>query len=376
MRVQPPNPRDALLPLAIAAALVPAVLIAPPASRRLDPLGWALLLAGALALAARRRAPVTVLLFTTACLVGYNVRGYPGAAAAFPMLIALYTAVRQGDRRVVLIPFAALAAGFVTNVTVLHGVSVRQALQDKTLLLGWVVAAAMMAMAFRQWEAYVREADQRAADAERTKEETARRRAAEERLRIARDLHDSLTHSISVITMQSGVAIHLARKRGEAVPEALRAIQDAGRDAARELRDTLDVLRRDDEPGGSGLDQLPALVRRAASTGLPATVTVTGERRDLPADVDRTAYRIVQEALTNVTRHARASSAAIRLGFGPAALTVEVEDDGCGTAAPGPVPGMGLIGMRERVTAIGGRLHVGPRPEGGFAVHAELPLPA
>lgn len=238
---------------------------------------------------------------------------------------------------------------------------------------GWLVSAGITAIAFRQWQAYVHEVEERADEAERTREEVARRRAVEERLRIARELHDSLTHSISVVKVQAGVAAHLARKRGEDVPPALLAIQEASTDAARELRSTLDVLRSDDEANGSGIDRLPALVQRARAAGLPADMNVSGEPRVLPSGVDQTAYRIVQEALTNISRHAGPASASVRLSYGPRALTVQVDDDG-ETLQQAPVPGLGLIGMRERVTALGGRLRAEPRPSGGFSVWAELPL--
>ena len=169
---------------------------------------------------------------------------------------------------------------------------------------GWVISAGVMVVASRVWRLHLREVEQRAEEAERTRDEVARRRAVEERLRIARELHDSLTHSISVICVQSGVAVHLARKRGEEVSPALLAIQEASADAARELRTTLGVLRSDGgrrqqrprppgQPGGTG-----------ARAGLPVTVNVTGAERALPPEVDQAAYRIVQEALTNVSRHA------------------------------------------------------------------------
>src|ERR1700758_2994343 len=169
---------------------------------------------------------------------------------------------------------------------------------------GWVISAVVMFVASRIWRLHLREVEQRADDAERTKDEAARRRAVEERLRIARELHDSLTHSISVISIQAGVAAHLARKRGEEVPPALLAIQEAGADAGRELRETLGVLRSEEDGDGSGLCQLDSLVARARAAGLPVTVTVTGAQRLLPPEVDQAAYRIVQEALTNVSRHA------------------------------------------------------------------------
>jgi signal transduction histidine kinase len=248
---------------------------------------------------------------------------------------------------------------------------------------GWLVSAGVMVVTFRMWQLHVREAEHRAEEAERTKDEAAQRRAMEERLRIARELHDSLTHSISVIQVQAGVAVHLARKRGADVPPSLLAIQEAGADAVRELRATLGVLRSEEDGDGSGLSQLDSLVARARTAGLPVTVTVTGAERPLPPAVDQAAYRIVQEALTNVSRHAGWAdggdqvSASVHLHYAPEILSVQVVDDGKGavtstrTRASGP--GLGLVGMRERVSALGGRLQAGPQDGGGFHVHAELP---
>jgi len=259
---------------------------------------------------------------------------------------------------------------------------------------GWLISAGVALVAFRMWHLHLREVEQRAEEAERTRDEVALRRAVEERLRIARDLHDSLTHSISVVRVQAGVAAHLARKRGEEVPPALLAISEASADAARELRATLSVLRNGDTDGGTGLGQLAGLVARAQAAGLTVTVRTTGTERRLPADVDQAAYRIVQEALTNVSRHAGTACASVRLRYGPDTLTVQVDNDAPGTAGgvdtadggdgagpvgaeggpePAPARGLGLIGMRERVATLGGRLDAGPREQGGFRVLAELP---
>jgi signal transduction histidine kinase len=259
-----------------------------------------------------------------------------------------------------------------------------------------------MVVASRVWRLHLREVEQRAEEAERTRDEVARRRAVEERLRIARELHDSLTHNISVICVQSGVAVHLARKRGEEVSPALLAIQEASADAARELRTTLGVLRSDDDGDTSGLSHLDRLTARARASGLPVTVNVTGAKRTLPPEVDQAAYRIVQEALTNVSRHAGPASAWVHLCYTSDALEIQIDDDGAGisianrtTNANGNADGtststsnanghghghghnpsnrLGLMGMRERVTALGGRLHAGPRDGGGFQVRAEIP---
>jgi signal transduction histidine kinase len=265
----------------------------------------------------------------------------------------------------------------------------------------WGISAVGMGAAYVMWRMHLHEVEQRAEEAERTRDEVARRRAVEERLRIARELHDSLTHSISVIQVQAGVAVHLARKRGEEAPSALLAITEAAADASRELRATLGALRshsntssqgnadgrdHDAQVSGSrddgrieacdtsGLTQLDGLVARTRSAGLPVTVTVTGTRWLLPPDVDQAAYRIVQEALTNTSRHAGPARACVHLHYGGDALTVQVDDDGVGTTTLSPGPGLGLTGMRERVSALGGRLQAGPRESGGFRVQAELPV--
>ncbi len=239
--------------------------------------------------------------------------------------------------------------------------------------LGWLTSVVLGAAASLQWQMHVREVERRAEEAERTRDEMARRRALEERLRIARELHDSLTHSISVIKVQAGVAVHLAQKNGEAPSTALLAIQEASTDAVRELRSTLDVLRKEEGVNGSGLDQVPALVERTRSSGLPTTYAVRGEPRPLPPDVEQAAYRVVQEALTNVSRHAGNATASVRIEFAADRLVVRVDDDGSAARQP-PVPGYGLVGMRERVTALGGTLRAEPGAERGFSVRAELPV--
>ncbi|PXY26926.1 sensor histidine kinase [Prauserella muralis] len=367
--------RAALLDAALAAgvtglALADAVL----GSSEAGVLGYVLLLAGTLALAARSRAPRVVLAVTLLAGLAYTARVEPGPIATVPVLVAVYTVVSLGHRALGLgVAAPLLVFAVASNLAATEDATpAGQAIQEAILPVGWFVAGYVLGEVARHRRAYVRQAEERAAEAERTREEVALRRASEERLRIARELHDSLTHQISIIKVQAGVAVHLARKRGEDVSEALLAVQEASREATRELRATLEVLRDSDGEGpGHGLARLDDLVERA---GVPATVTVDGPERTLPADVDRAAYRIVQEALTNVVRHAGAATASVRLAYGADALTIVVEDDG--SAAPGnePVPGVGLIGMRERVSALGGRLRAGPRAEGGFRVEASLPV--
>ncbi|MFF1568683.1 sensor histidine kinase [Streptomyces sp. NPDC058293] len=351
----------------VAAALLVTGLSGQRSATNPDLLGYGLLAAGGLALVARRRAPVAVLAVTGLCAVGYQAAGFDVPAVAY--LFAVYAAVRAGHRTVTVaaslamlaaLPLAALASG-------LHDTGEAFAQARGALEIAWLIAAGAAGEALRQ-------AEQRADEAERTREETARRRADGERLHIARELHDSLTHQISVIKVQAEVAVHVARRHGEEVPPPLLAIQEAGREAARELRATLEALRDDDTTPPRGLDDVPELVERARATGLDATLTIEGQRHDVPAAVDRTVYRIVQESLTNIARHADAATASVRIDCRPNALAIRIDDDGKATPGTAPTPGLGLLGMRERVTALGGRLRAEPRGEGGFTVQAELPV--
>ncbi|MFC8386480.1 sensor histidine kinase [Nocardia sp. NPDC057272] len=349
---------------------VAAVLLVTGLSREhstdLDWLGYALLVAGGLALAAQRRAPVAVLVVTGVCALGYQALGFDVPAVAF--LFAVYFTVRAGHRMVaVLTSVAVLAALPLAALVSLHDTTQALARARDALEIAWLIAAGAAGEALRQ-------AERRADEAERTREETARRRADEERLHIARELHDSLTHQISVIKVQSEAAVHVARKRGEEVPAALLAIREAGREAARELRATLEALRDDDTSPRPGLAHVPDLVERVRANGLDTTLTIEGAHQNVPVAVDRTVYRIVQESLTNITRHAAAATATVHIDYRTDALVVEVEDDGTANPSTAPVPGVGLLGMRERVTALGGHLHAAPRSNGGFAVHAALPV--
>ncbi|MGP3919927.1 sensor histidine kinase [Nonomuraea sp. 10N515B] len=358
---------DWAIAVGVAAALLVTGLSGEHSATFLDLLGYVLLTAGGLVLAERRRAPVPVLAVTGLCAVGYQAAGFDVPAVAY--LVAVYAAVRAGHRTITVaasvimlavLPLAALASG-------LHDTGEAFAQARGALELAWLIAAGAAGEALRQ-------AERRADEAERTREETARRRADEERLHIARELHDSLTHQISIIKLQAEVAVHVARRRGEQVPETLLAIQEAGREAARELRATLEALREDDTSPPRGLDHVAELVERARSTGLDATLTIGGQRHDVPAAVDRTGYRIVQESLTNIARHAAAATASVRIDYRPDALAIRIDDDGKATPDAAPMPGVGLLGMRERVTALGGRLRAAPRGEGGFTVQAELPV--
>ena len=344
-----------------------------------DPVGATdvvLVLAMAAALAVCRRFPVPALLVVAATMLTLHVRVHAGVSAAFAVLGTVYIGAWRGHRAAAALTSLVFLGGFLAyDVSVApDGRPGQQTVERTTLLLGWFVAANVAGLVARQRRAYLEQVEQRAADAERTREEVALRRAGEERLRIARDLHDSLTHSISVIKVQAGIAVHLARKRGEEPPAALLAIQEAGGAAMRELRETLEVLRAPSELGRAGLERVAELAERTRAAGVPVQLTVTGGPADLPAEVDQAGYRVVQEALTNIARHAGEASAEVHVDYAPARLTVSVVDDGRAAADRPVTPGVGLRGMRERVTGLGGTLQADRRDGGGFAVRATFPL--
>jgi signal transduction histidine kinase len=337
----------------------------------LDALGFVLLVAGPVALLGRRRWPLVTLLVVAAATVLFYALGYPYGPAWLALLVALWTAVTGGLRLAAWVTAAAAVAGFVA-LTALFG---RAPVPSPTLVaahLGWLVVALVVAEA-------VRIRRERVQEAARTRAEEDRRRAGEERLRIARELHDVLAHNISLINVQAGVALHLMDEQPGQSRTALVAIKQASGDALRELRSVLDVFRQGvDAPRTptSGLDSLDGLVANAAGAGLEVRTRVEGTPRPLPAGVDLAAFRIVQEALTNVTRHAGPATATVLVAYGDGDLTVQVDDDGPGDGAPGATPGggNGIRGMRERAAALGGDLTAGPRPGGGFRVSAHLPI--
>ena len=226
---------------------------------------------------------------------------------------------------------------------------------------------------------FVRAYQERSAERARVQEEEALRRSSDERLRIARELHDVLAHHISLMNVQAGVGLHLMDRQPERARTALTAIEAASREAMGELRSVLDILHRPEESAPRApaptLARLEALQSQAAAAGLAVQVEVEGEPVDLGAALDAAAYRVVQESVTNVIRHASATEATISLTYGDGELTIAVEDNGTGFS--GTVrPGNGISGMRERVEALGGRFEAGPLPMRGFRVCAWLPLGA
>jgi signal transduction histidine kinase len=211
--------------------------------------------------------------------------------------------------------------------------------------------------------------------------ETVTRHVLEERRRIARELHDVIAASFATINVQAGVAVHVLDERPEQASEALRAIKDASREALREIRAIVGLLRQDDDPGEEqvSLSRLDELADRVTAAGATTRLITLGTPRPLAAEVDRAAYRIIQESLTNVLRHAGPASARVWVEYDDVGLSIEIEDDGAGhvsvAGGASSSPGYGIVGMRERASAAGGELEAAPRPEGGFSVRAFLPSP-
>ena len=361
--------------VAIGALLLADAAIAPDAGpvRVLDVV---LILLAAAAVALCRRFPVPAMAVVTVAMLALHIRVHAGVSAAFPVLGTVYVAAWRGYRGSAALASVVFLAGFLAkDVSAAPAGRPGQEIVERTsLLLGWFVAANVAGLVGRQRRAYLDQVEQRAVEAERTREEMALRRAGEERLRIARDLHDTLTHCISVVKVQAGIAVHLARKHGEEPSAALLAIQEASGAAMRELRATLEVLRSPADADRVGLGRVDELAERTRAAGVPVQVTVSGQAPELPDEVDQAGYRIVQEALTNVARHAGPATAEVHLEYAPALLTVSVTDDGRVPASGPLTPGVGLRGMRERVAGLGGTLHADHRDGGGFTVRATFPL--
>ncbi|MBV1937131.1 ATP-binding protein [Streptomyces sp. BV286] len=396
---------DAFIAVGLAALAVTLALFVDD-GRPLGPPGWALLAGAHVPLVWRRSRPLLVLLGVAACATPYHALDYNHAVPIPATLLALYTVAATGTvRRTLLIAVVVLGPTLIVN-----SFTNPDGALELLRISGWIIAVLFFGVDARFYRQYVASIVERAERAERTREEEARRRVAEERLRIARDLHDLLAHSITLIGVQTSVAAHVLtadpdRLDRKAVAQALDDIAGTCRTARGELRTTLEVLRANEvsvsvggEPmngsgsgfgsgSGSGfadgrgplpgLDGLAGLVQTARAAGAEVELSVHAD--GVPPSVGAAAYRIVQEALTNAVRHGGRDDLTVRVGLRTAerTLRVSVTDDGagCGPGAVDGSSGFGLVGMRERARSVGGTLDAGPGPAGGFEVTAALPLP-
>lgn len=348
----------------------------------------------------RHRAPLAVMAVTTASGILVPPLGLLlSPLIVAPAVITAYSYARTvRDERRAALAVSLISAGLLLAATPLFGALSWKDASRVGAVAAFPLVAGVLGRSVRNRRAYLAAVEERALRAEESRDSEARRRVAEERVRIARELHDLVAHQITLANAQATVAAHLFDTRPEQTRKSLKELVETTSDALDDLRATVGLLRQseDMEPGDTarpaepapGLSRLPTLLESFRRAGLEVSVHEEGTARPLPPGVDLTAYRIVQEALTNVTKHAGTGSARVRLAWNRDRVTITVTDDGRGSrttpnAATGAgaattterPPGYGLIGMRERATAVGGRLSAGRRPEGGFLVSTELPLP-
>jgi signal transduction histidine kinase len=331
----------------------------------------------ALPLLARRRAPLVVLVLVVAAgYAGWATSPDVGALQGWIALnVALYSVAAHCSRRRALVGAAIMASLLLLfEIPLLVEGGRLDYVVGEWLSLGGVW---LLGRWVRQRRRRTDDLQQHAADLEADREALAREAVADERARIAREMHDSVAHSVSVMVLQAGAAEQVLAASPERAREALETIQNTGREAIVELRRMLGLLR-DPVADASlapqpGVGRLDALLGQVRAAGLPVELTVEGQPRRLPPGVDRSAYRIVQEGLTNTLKHAGPAHASVKLHYGERALELEVLDDGRGAKGANG-DGFGLIGMRERAALYGGELDVGARPGGGYALRARLPL--
>jgi signal transduction histidine kinase len=379
---------DLVLATVVAAALVVVMpVIENPDARSFDALAVVLVVVAGGVLALHRRAPIVVLAVTTSVLVLYSLRDYSGSPVYVTWIGAIFAvSVARGPARAwvpaTVSTSVILATAFHDSTGVVIGRLSQAPWSIAALFVSWAVGALLLGGSVRGRQAERAALEERARHLAETREEEARLRVAEERVRIARDLHDSVAHSLTGISVEAGVGAHVLDERPEDARAALLAIKHASGDALAELRATLSMLRSGEAPPrepAAGLDRLPSLVESSRAAGLPVDVVIEGDARPLPQAVDTAAFRIVQESLTNVIRHAGPARATVAVRHRDDGVEIEVTDDGRGAvdgngAADGGGGGHGLAGMRERVALLGGALYAGTRRSGGYRVRARLPL--
>jgi len=394
--------RDLALPLVLLAVQLTGAAVTGPdahlfnAPRPLRAADWVLLVAGPVALAARRRYPVAALIVCLAAVVAPSGTGF----AHLSFVAAFFVTAAAGRRYAAWLALAVAFTWVIWFGPLAYGYAAPP-VNDTLLLTGWVAALVIAAEATR-----IRAERTAATRAGRLIEQ--RRRRSEERLRIAQDLHDVIGHNISLINVQASMGLDLMDSQPGQARAALAAIKSASKEALEELRTMLTALRQDDDDASSapvslapvplapvplapapGLDRLPELIDLTRAAGLSVEMEVAGQAPPLPAAVHLAAYRIIQESLTNVARHAGRARVRVRVAYGDADVRVQIDDDGtagtaartagtaartAGTAARTAGTGTGIAGMRERAAALGGDLSAGFRPGGGFRVSARLPV--
>jgi signal transduction histidine kinase len=345
-----------------------------------DALGIGLLLVQTLPVMVRRRNPVRVLIVTGLAITIYSLLRYSDSAGWTGVLLAFYTVAANEPRRLAAVSAMITAGGIFVSLAAYESFnSLPNWRGNLTTIYVAFGVAWLIGDNLRVRRAYTRQLEERAAELEKGREEEAVRAVAEERSRIARELHDVVAHYVSVMVVQSAGARRVVEKDPRSAQVALEAVEAAGRTALAEMRRMLEVLRADDPGMGPqpGLDELETLIGHVRDAGLPVELQIEGTTCCLPAGMDLAAYRIVQEALTNTVKHGGRARASVTVRYLPDTLEIEVVDDGRGAAAPlisGTGGGHGLIGMHERVALFGGTLQAGPVLTGGYRVFARMPI--
>jgi len=365
-------PKD--VTLAVVVAVVQLAVTLPMAHTQelrepVDALAVLLLVAGPAALVLRQRAPVAVLAATVVVAAAYWALDYPRGPVFLATIIAFVAAVIAGHRAAAWILLALCWPAFVWLPSAVGDMSAPP--------LGKALGVAVWLVLLAAAAEIIRAKGERHHEEQRAREQEALALAGQERLRIARELHDVLAHNVSLINVQAGVALHLLDEQPERARPALEAIKHASSETLGEMRSVLSILRRPGEqPPRSptaGIAGIGDLVARTSAAGIQVETTVSGDPRPVPASVDLAVYRIVQEALTNVRMHAPGAPTTVRVAWRAGAIALQVRDRGPGP--DGHEDGHGLLGMRERVRIHGGRLRTGSAAGGGFEVLAELPVP-
>lgn len=373
---------DVLLALFVTVIQVLSAMIAvpvEPASTPVSGIGYVLLVVSGVAVIARRQRPVTVFAVTGVASLIYFAFDFPDRMSYLGLFVALYTLAAHGDGqrslRIAGAGIMVLAVGWLIAGADVEPVS---AIGWVFFRIGGAVIATMLGESARSRQVMAADAQERADLAERSRDEEARARVDAERLRIAREVHDTVAHAIAVINVQSGVTAHVLDKRPEQAREALRTIEQTSSRALQEMRAIFGVLRDGDEREPSpGLDRIAELTAKAREAGLDIAVEQSEPVPALPSAVTSAAYRIVQESVTNVIRHVGPTRVTVTLESVDDALHIRVTDDGRRTPAPRrghTTQGRGIVGMRERCRLLGGDLEAKPRSGGGFEVTASLPL--
>ncbi len=362
-----------MLSASLISTFVIGVLDPNPADTDPWPWGYLLIVAACLPLLLRSARPEAVGLVSTPLSTVYYPLGFPDGCVMLCSVVMLYTLVRWGNR----------AFGWALGVSLFLGLNVWElsvggGLRAEAVgTIGWALVLLFAAEVMRRRAEYRQAEHERLGEATRSREEELLRRAANERLRLARDVHDTVAHNISLINVQAGTALYLVEDQPERAAQALETIKHTSKDTLVELRAMLDVLRAADEAAPrapvSGVTDLEELADGTRGAGVRVDVEVEGDARPLTLGVDTAVYRIVQEALTNVVRHSGASHTRVRVGYRPGGVRLEVSDDGRGGPAE---PGNGITGMSERASLVGGMVDARPGEGGGFLVRAWLPTRA